>query len=136
LNDEWQCAPEFDIEGNVRPMPVGSNSDIGAYESELAGPTSIECKKADIPKQFKLSQNYPNPFNPVTTIKYELPITNYVELTIYNLLGQKIETLVAERQPAGKYVIKWHAIHISTGIYIYRIKTDHWQDVKKMILVR
>jgi predicted outer membrane repeat protein len=136
LNDEWRCAPEFDIEGNVRPAPVGSNADMGAYESDLAGPTRVESRIAHTPDQFTLFQNYPNPFNPVTAIGYQLSAVSDVDLSIYNTLGQKIVTLVSEKQNAGRYQVKWHAGGFASGIYIYRIKTDHWQDVKKMILVR
>ena len=101
LNNEWLCAPEFDMDGNIRPLPDGSMADMGAYEHALGEPTFVMNKSKHTPTYFKLSQNYPNPFNPATVINYVLPITDYVELIIYNLLGQKIETLVAKRQPAG-----------------------------------
>jgi len=102
----------------------------------VEGITGVDPFSVHTPKRLVLQQNYPNPFNPVTTINYELPITNYVELNIYNLLGQKIETLVSERQPAGKYNVEWRADRIASGLYIYRIKTDHWQAVRKMVLLK
>jgi alkaline phosphatase D len=85
---------------------------------------------------YQLYQNYPNPFNPRTIINYELPTTNYVELGIYNLLGQKMITLVSEKQRAGKYSVEWDASGMASGIYYYMIKAGEFQDVKKMILIR
>ncbi len=91
--------------------------------------------------KFSLHQNYPNPFNPKTIIKYELPMTNYVELNIYNLNGQKVATLVSGQQSAGRYQIEWDGSGLAGGIYYYMIVADfgeagNFQDVKKMILLR
>ena len=85
---------------------------------------------------FKLYQNYPNPFNPMTMINYQLPITSNVEINIYNLLGQKVATLVNQKQPAGNYHIQWDATGYSTGVYYYRLKAGDLQQVKKMILIK
>jgi hypothetical protein len=95
---------------------------------------TVQAKMA-IP-DFKLLQNYPNPFNPLTTINYELPATNYVELSIYNLLGQKVATLVSENQKAGEHQVKWDASAFASGIYYSRIEAGVFQDVKKLILIR
>jgi N-acetylneuraminic acid mutarotase len=89
-----------------------------------------------MPGVFVLHQNYPNPFNPRTIINYELPTTSYVELTIYNMLGQKVATLVNERQQAGNHQVEWDAGQLSSGVYYYRIEAGEFQDVKKMILLR
>jgi hypothetical protein len=90
-----------------------------------------------IPDQFMLHQNYPNPFNPRTTINYELPITNYVELNIYNLLGQKVTTLVKGRQPAGDYQVEWDASGFASGLYLYRLTTDNGiSETKKLLLLK
>jgi len=86
--------------------------------------------------EFKLYQNLPNPFNPVTMINYQLPMISNVELSIYNVLGQKVATLVSEKQQAGLHQVKWDASGYATGIYFYRIITESYQDMKKMILVR
>jgi photosystem II stability/assembly factor-like uncharacterized protein len=87
-------------------------------------------------KKYRLSQNYPNPFNPSTIIDYQLPITSNVELNIYNLLGQRVVTLVRERQQAGYYQIEWEASRYSSGVYYYRLKAGEFQDVKKMIILK
>jgi len=98
--------------------------------------TAIEDEKNLTPKKFSLNQNYPNPFNPTTMINYQLPITNYVELSIYNLLGQKVATLVDKRQMAGYHQVKWDASEFSSGVYYYRINAGANVAVKKMILLR
>jgi hypothetical protein len=89
-----------------------------------------------ITTSFQLAQNYPNPFNPTTIINYELPITNYVDLSIYNTLGQKVATLVNEKRKAGIHQVTWDASGYASGIYYYKIETGEFQDVKKMILLK
>ena len=88
------------------------------------------------PTTFELSQNYPNPFNPETIINYELPITNYVSLDIYNSIGQKVATLVNEKQAAGSYAASWDASEFSSGVYYYMLKAGDFMDAKKMVLIR
>jgi len=89
---------------------------------------------------FRLDQNYPNPFNPKTIINYELPITNEIELSIYNLLGQKVATLVSEKQPAGKYQVEWDASGFASGIYVYRLnamgRAQNMVQTRKLVLLR
>jgi len=98
--------------------------------------TGIDRNNQPFPKKFMLKQNYPNPFNPKTIINYELRITSNVELSIYNLLGQKVATLVNEQQQAGYHQVEWDASGFSSGVYYYRIEAGEFQDVKKMILLR
>jgi hypothetical protein len=98
--------------------------------------SDIEGFSNVIPGTFGLNQNYPNPFNPTTFINYELPITNDVELSIYNLIGQKIVTLVKESQRAGYHQVEWDASGFASGVYYYRIEAGEFVDVKKMILIR
>ena len=99
--------------------------------------TAIEHEINMIPEQFSLKQNYPNPFNPSTVINYELPTTNYVELSVYNLLGQKVTTLVSERQRAGQHEIEWNAAGFASGVYYYRLQVDAgFVQTKKLILLK
>jgi Tol biopolymer transport system component len=101
------------------------------------GPTGIRDKKSDYKRQgFTLCQNHPNPFNPRTIINYELPITNYVELSIFNLLGQKVATLVNKKQNAGAYQVEWDAGQLSSGVYYYVIKAGTWREAKRMIFLQ
>jgi hypothetical protein len=99
-------------------------------------PSSLNEAERTHPKVYALKQNYPNPFNPSTMINYELPITSEVELSIFNLLGQKVTTLVSDRQQAGYYQVEWDASKYASGIYYYHIHTDKYQEIKKMLLLR
>jgi hypothetical protein len=93
-----------------------------------------------MPTVFALEQNYPNPFNPRTTIQYQLPKSSQVNLSIYNLLGQKVATLVNERQQSGYYQATWDVSDfplIASGIYFYRLQTDHgFNTTKKLVLIK
>ena len=78
-----------------------------------------------LPYRFELAQNYPNPFNPVTTIEYSVPSRTDVTIEIFNVLGQKVRTLVDEARSAGSYRIEWNGNNefgrpVSTGVYLYR----------------
>ncbi len=84
----------------------------------------------------ELKQNYPNPFNPTTNISYKIPNSNEVKIIIYNSLGQIVKTLVNEFQKRGSYKIQFDGSNLSSGIYFYQIKTDNYQNVKKMLLLK
>jgi len=85
---------------------------------------------------FHLSQNYPNPFNPTTMINYQLPMTSDVNLSIYNILGQKIATLVNEKKSEGNHQVVWDASEYSSGIYFYKIETGDFMEYRKCLLVK
>jgi hypothetical protein len=106
---------------------------IGVKFSE---PMTIAGATTEIPESFALYQNYPNPFNPTTMINYQLSMNNDVELSIYNLLGQKIATLVSEYQQAGKHSVTWDATDMASGVYYYVLNSGDFHDVKKMVLLR
>ena len=95
-----------------------------------------------LPTAFSLADNFPNPFNPTTTIKYALPQAADVELTVYNVVGQPVRTLVAEHQNAGRYVLEWDATNdsgysLSSGMYFYRLQAGgEFHEVKKMLLLK
>jgi len=87
--------------------------------------------------EYKLYQNYPNPFNPDTRIKYQVTRQSYVELIVFNMLGQKVQTLVDQRQEAGLYSVNFNAAKLPTGVYLYTIKTeDGFLQTKKLILMK
>jgi hypothetical protein len=98
--------------------------------------TSVEENNENFENGFKLNQNYPNPFNPTTTISYNLSKNTDVDLTIYNLMGEKINTLVSGRQVKGNYNIEWDAGSNASGIYICKLNTGVNQQSRKMILLR
>jgi len=98
-------------------------------------------KSSSMLKSLELKQNYPNPFNPSTLINYQLSNNSNVELTIYDVLGQKIKTLVDSIQNAGEHSVIWNAVNdsnnpVSSGIYFYRLETKEMSLQKKMILIR
>jgi hypothetical protein len=108
----------------------------GGLNNNLSG---IE-KENLIPKNYALSQNYPNPFNPVTVIRYDLPEEGKVILEVFNLLGEKLVTLVNELKAAGSYKAVWSAINQNSGIYLYRLQVSglrlQYTQIRKMVLVK
>ncbi|MFA7229527.1 MAG: T9SS type A sorting domain-containing protein, partial [Melioribacteraceae bacterium] len=101
------------------------------------GTVDVEIQDGILPTEYSLEQNYPNPFNPVTTISYSLPKASIVTVTIYNLLGQKMEILENNKfQEAGSYKIKWDAGKYSSGMYLYQLQSDNVLISKKMILIK
>ncbi len=102
----------------------------GLDGKELSRKGTIENYTTDVgnenslPFDFKLRQNYPNPFNSTTTITYQLPDDGFATLNIYNILGQKIATLVNEFKPSGKYDINFNADNLASGVYIYKLKIN------------
>ena len=85
---------------------------------------------------YNLIQNYPNPFNSNTIISYEIPTEGNIELTIYDALGRKIETLVSEKKQSGKYQVKFDASNFASGVYFYQIRTEKFISTKKMVLLK
>ena len=105
------------------------------------GGTAVTEREPGLPEDFALSQNYPNPFNPTTTIYFDLPVRSHVNLTIYNVLGQSVKTLVDEDLAAGKYEETWDGksdsgAHVATGIYFYKIEAESFVETKKMMLLK
>jgi hypothetical protein len=98
--------------------------------------TAVNESASNIPEKYELFQNYPNPFNPTTKISFNLPEQTHVTLNIYNILGQKISTMINKEMQAGKYNEEFNASALSSGIYLYRITTDHFSSIKKMMLLK
>ncbi|HCN24370.1 MAG TPA: hypothetical protein DIS65_03250, partial [Candidatus Marinimicrobia bacterium] len=93
------------------------------------------------PTHYSLSQNYPNPFNPVTTITYELPQESYISLEVYNMKGQQVTSLASKGQKAGKYTVQWdgtdlYGNKVSSGIYLYKLETSDFTNIRKMVLMK
>ena len=110
---------------------------------ELSGELNLEAAKCfdSRPQGFSLSQNYPNPFNPRTSIRYALPQDAEVRLTVYNVLGQRVATLVDEYQSAGYSTVWWdgkdaNGDEVSSGVYFYRLTAGEFSEVKKMMMVK
>jgi len=99
-------------------------------------PVSVEDEKPVSPEKFVLHNNYPNPFNPQTTLSYTVPRSGDVSLKIYNILGEEIISLFNEFKPAGNYEITWDASAHSSGIYFFRLKSEDFEQTKKMVLLK
>ena len=113
-------------------------SDI-ALAPKSAVVTAVE--ENDLPGGFSLSANYPNPFNPETTISYTLPEASKVQITIYNLLGQHVKTLVNEFKPVGDYSVQWDGTNdtgekLTNGVYIYRMQAESFVESKKLMMIK
>ena len=106
----------------------------------------MELQKVDltfrnIPNEFSLMQNVPNPFNPVTSIQFRLPEQSHVLLTVYDMLGRKVKTLVNETKDAGQFSVKWNGTtdrgeSVGSGVYIYEIITPQYISTKKMVIIK
>jgi len=109
-----------------------------AYQNLAAIPTSVKVLSNEkvIPTDFSLMQNYPNPFNPTTTIQFNLPKEMVVKLSVYNIMGQQVATLVNGKQAAGVYQIQWDAAGLPSGMYFYRLEAGSTVLSKKMTLIR
>lgn len=99
-------------------------------------PSAIKDENPGLPNTFGLQQNYPNPFNPTTSISYRLSAVSLVELSIYNMLGQKVQTLVKEKQSRGSYTIRFDAHELPGGVYFAHLKAGVNSAVRKMILIK
>jgi hypothetical protein len=112
----------------VMNLAVSGNLEVTDINSDLS---------SNIPDQFILQQNYPNPFNPLTTIEYRLPQSSRVDLSIYNVIGQKVATLVSARQKEGYYKIAWDATGFASGVYFYKLTTDkNFVQTRKMVVLK
>ena len=136
---------------NNGEMPPGNNPDLNTNEinliaqwideGALENPALEIYNNAQIPKEYILNQNYPNPFNPVTTLRYDLPEQSDVTITIYNMLGRKVKTLVNPTQDAGFKSVIWDATNyqgnpVSAGVYLYKIQAGEYISTKKMVLLK
>jgi hypothetical protein len=92
--------------------------------------------ESGVPYKFSLSQNYPNPFNPSTVINYSLAASERVQITVYDLLGKEIKTLVNEVKGPGSHQVTFNASGISSGVYFYKISAGSFLDIKKMVVVK
>lgn len=114
----------------------GSNSNVEPFKFTVVEQVASEMIY-ELPEDFTLSQNYPNPFNPSTTLQFGLPEASQVRLEIFNLLGQKVSTLVAgDKMQAGWHSIQFDASNLSSGVYIYRIQAGEFVQTKRMLLIK
>ena len=118
----------------VYDVPLTDEEIKAIYESAT---TAVKKQPEATVTSFILNQNYPNPFNPTTTISYSLPATEFVNITVYDVLGKEIRTLVNEKQSEGSYTVDFDATGLASGVYYYKISAgDRFVETKKMVLMR
>lgn len=131
-------SPDWRQDGYIE---IGANgeTDLTAFDDIVISGiinTSVKTIENTTPTTFRLQQNYPNPFNPITKIKYQIPEDTRVSFKIFNVLGEEIKTIVNEYQSAGYKEITFNGEDLPSGFYFYRLQTDKFTDVKKMLLVK
>lgn len=116
----------------------GSPSDPHSYlYAIVAGDTTTEVESSpSLPQSFRLYQNYPNPFNPTTTIRFEIPQSDFVSLKLFDLLGREVATLVNENLQSGSYEVTFDANGLPSGVYVYRLQTSQYAETKRMVLIK
>jgi hypothetical protein len=105
-------------------------------KSTNGGNVYINQTGSEIPTEFSLSQNYPNPFNPSTNIKYQIANNSFVKLIVYDILGKELIKLVNEKLNAGVYKVTFDGSSLNSGIYFYKLQTDNFSEIKKMVLIK
>jgi hypothetical protein len=147
FGNTWQHPISFECDGNV--VTTGDTTvtwwsswwRVGYDISECEGQELALTNATKYPETFKLSQNYPNPFNPVTSLRYDLPEDGLVNITVYDMMGRIVKTLVNSSQTAGYKSVQWNATNnrnepISAGLYLYTIQAGEFRQTKKMVLLK
>mgnify|MGYP002623368365 CR=1 FL=1 len=115
----------------TKPLPAPA----GYIRFEVDNATSITGTNGTV-HGYSLAQNYPNPFNPTTVINFSIPVNGFVELKVYDLTGRLVKTLLNDMKSAGTYNVEFNAEEIPSGVYFYKITTDNFTEVKKMMLLK
>lgn len=116
-------------------IPLGKEVAIITHV-QTGPPTTVAEERLSLPASFRLEQNYPNPFNPTTVISYQLPVSSYVTLKVFDVLGREVETLVNGELHAGEHSVQFNAKQLSSGIYIYRLQAGRVVHQKKMTVLK
>jgi len=135
-----QCYYNYELVAEDKSLgvhnPAWTYSLLAASIMQLDGTTGIELIDNTLPDSYVLSQNYPNPFNPSTRIKFSIPEQTNVKLLVYDILGREVTQLVNQVMNAGTYTFNWDAKGNASGIYFYKLQTDNYVKVNKMILLK
>ncbi|MBE2219143.1 MAG: T9SS type A sorting domain-containing protein [Ignavibacteria bacterium] len=106
----------------------------GVWETDAA--LGLVNYNNEVPASYSLQQNYPNPFNPVTTIKYDVIKNGLVKLSVFDVLGKELKSIINQVQPAGTYTVQFDASQLTSGVYFYKLETGGFVETKKMMLVK
>ena len=126
-------AIHLDYNQTTGKLRIGTHG-RGVWEAN--GIIGIINYNSEVPENFSLSQNYPNPFNPVTNIKYQVQKSGFVKLTVFDMLGREIKTIINELQQPGTYTAQFDAAGISSGVYFYRLEVNGYSETRKMMLIK
>ena len=126
---------EYTVQASDEEYTVESDGEFVFQNNTLSVENDIT------PLSFRLHQNYPNPFNPITTVRYELPEDSFVDVTVYDMLGNVVNNLVNTNQSSGYKSVQCDATNnqgepVSAGVYLYKIQAGDFVDTKKMILLK
>jgi len=126
----------FDVifSDSLHGFAVGRKGTILKYKPPIVD--AVSNYRGVTPNSFELFQNYPNPFNPTTILKFSIPKRNYVELKVYDILGNEVATLVNEEKLPGEYQIEFSVTDLPSSVYFYRLQTEEYIETKKMLLVK
>ena len=124
------------INGEIINTELNDGDEITITNEKITSLVVVGKMTEDQPVSYQLYQNYPNPFNPGTQIKYSVPQTSQIQIKVFDVLGNEIETLVNEEKPTGTYELTWNAAALPSGIYFYRIQAGSFVNTKKMILLK
>ena len=124
-----------DVAFDSRGFGLAATSDNGVFRSSDRI-TGVNEDEERVPDQFSLMQNFPNPFNPSTTISFSIPQSSVITLTIFNLLGEEVATLISGRLDAGTHTVQWDATGYPSSVYFYRLSAGSYVETKKLVLLR
>lgn len=130
-----RTTPDSTLFTGVGSTSVANPPGKGIYEYTFI-PVGIHPPGSNVPKDFALHQNYPNPFNPSTNVIFDIPKASFVNITVFDVSGRVVKTLVNEQKTEGTYNIMFNASSLSSGIYFYKITAGSFTATKKMILVK
>ena len=145
IANEWEpCSPELfeatdTLMFNLVTDPANQLPQLAPDGNYC--PSSADVKKKNSPISFTVFPNYPNPFNPTTTLQYDLPEDGMVNITVYDMMGRLVRTLVNDHQVSGYKTIQWNGVNeardpVGTGVYLYQIQAGDFRQTKKMILLK
>jgi len=137
VKDQIVIFPDFDLTGRTQDN-ICYFDNISFSPSNSVG---VDNRSETLPQGFALEQNFPNPFNPFTTLRYDLPEDALVNITIYDMMGRKVKTLINDQQTAGYRSLQWNATNdagspVSAGIYLYMIQAEEFSQTRKMVLLK
>lgn len=112
------------------------NGNQGVASAEAAAAVSVANEATGLPTEFALNQNYPNPFNPTTTISYDVPATSAITITVYDILGRQVQTLVNETMAAGRHTVQMDGSSLTSGLYIVRMRTGNRVFERSIVLMK